>query len=196
MAAVLKKPHKATFTFTSVVDERNVSMKWAEWFWHGKIDVPVDKPVSVPVCPTHITNRLAWDQSKASRAQSVLQNLHTVHTHKQLHLKGLFYSLSTNVLETTLGAFQKYLPQHYNWLKRCVINSKMNYRQVSFYARVMFLKRSHQWRTQEFFSGGGSTNSVEEREQRERGSGGGSPLVRGSGGSCNLVLYKKLQLIW
>ena len=23
--------------------------------------------------------------------------------------------------------------------------------------------------------------------QRERGSGGGSPLVRGSGGSCNLV---------
>ena len=155
MAAVLKKPHKATFTFTSVVDERNVSMKWAEWFWHGKIDVPVDKPVSVPVCPTHITNRLAWDQSKASRAQSVLQNLHTVHTHKQLHLKGLFYSLSTNVLETTLGAFQKYLPQHYNWLKRCVINSKMNYTQVSFYGRVTFLKRSHQWRTQEFFSGGG-----------------------------------------
>ena len=42
-----------------------------------------------------------------------------------------------------------------------------------------------QWRTQEFFSGGGcSTNSVEDREQ---GSGGGSPLVRGSGGSCNLV---------
>ena len=35
--------------------------------------------------------------------------------------------------------------------------------------------------------GGGSTNSVEDRGQRERGSGGGSPLVRGSGGSCNLV---------
>ena len=44
-----------------------------------------------------------------------------------------------------------------------------------------------QWRTQEFFSGGGSTNSVEDRGQRERGSGGGNPLVRGSGGSCNLV---------
>jgi len=45
-----------------------------------------------------------------------------------------------------------------------------------------------QWRTQEFFSGGGgSTNSVDDRGQRERGSGGGSPLVRGSGGSCNLV---------
>ena len=35
--------------------------------------------------------------------------------------------------------------------------------------------------------GGGSTNSVEDRGQRERESGGGSPLVRGSGGSCNLV---------
>jgi len=35
--------------------------------------------------------------------------------------------------------------------------------------------------------GGGSTNSVEDRGQREWGPGGGSPLVRGSGGSCNLV---------
>ena len=38
-----------------------------------------------------------------------------------------------------------------------------------------------------FFRGGGSTNSVEDRGQRGWGSGGGSPLVRGSGGSCNLV---------
>ena len=37
------------------------------------------------------------------------------------------------------------------------------------------------------FGGGGSTNSVEDRGQKERGSGGGSPVVRGSGGSCNLV---------
>ena len=37
------------------------------------------------------------------------------------------------------------------------------------------------------FFGGGSTNSAEDRGQRERGSVGGSPLVRGSGGSCNLV---------
>ena len=44
-----------------------------------------------------------------------------------------------------------------------------------------------QWRTQEFFSGGGSTISVEDRGQRGRGSGGGSPLVRSSGGSCNLL---------
>ena len=34
---------------------------------------------------------------------------------------------------------------------------------------------------------GGSTNSVEDRGQRERGSGDGSPVVRCSGGSCNLV---------
>jgi len=34
---------------------------------------------------------------------------------------------------------------------------------------------------------GRSTNSVEDREHRERGSGGCNPLVRGSGGSCNLV---------
>jgi len=34
---------------------------------------------------------------------------------------------------------------------------------------------------------GSSTNSVEDRGQRERGSGGGSPLVRGSGGSRNLL---------
>ena len=37
------------------------------------------------------------------------------------------------------------------------------------------------------FGGGGSTNSFEDRGQRERGYGGGSPLVRSSGGSCNLV---------
>ena len=41
------------------------------------------------------------------------------------------------------------------------------------------------------FGGGGSTNSVEDRENGDLGavapSGGGSPLVRGSGGSCNLV---------
>jgi hypothetical protein len=53
------------------------------------------------------------------------------------------------------------------------------------FRRIYGLK---QWRTQEFCSGGGvSSNSVENRGQRERGSGGGSPLVRGSGGSGNLV---------
>jgi len=37
------------------------------------------------------------------------------------------------------------------------------------------------------FGGWGSTNSVEDRGQKERGSGDGSPLVRGSGGSSNLL---------
>jgi len=52
-----------------------------------------------------------------------------------------------------------------------------------------YLYRCTQWLNQEFCSGvgGGLTNSVEDRGQRERGSGGGSPLVRVSGGSCNLV---------
>ena len=34
---------------------------------------------------------------------------------------------------------------------------------------------------------GDSTNSVADRGQRERGSVDGSPIVGGSGGSCNLV---------
>ena len=47
-----------------------------------------------------------------------------------------------------------------------------------------------QWRTQEFCSGGGG--GVQQiqlgTEERENGDlGGSSPLVRGSGGSCNLV---------
>jgi len=40
------------------------------------------------------------------------------------------------------------------------------------------------------FGGGGFQQirlRTEDRGQRERGSGGGSPLVRGSGGSCNLM---------
>jgi hypothetical protein len=45
---------------------------------------------------------------------------------------------------------------------------------------------SFQWRIQDFF-GGDSTNSVEDRGQRERGSAGGRSLIRGSGGNCNLV---------
>jgi len=37
------------------------------------------------------------------------------------------------------------------------------------------------------FVRGGSTNSVENRGQRERGPGGGNPVVRGSGGCRNLL---------
>jgi len=43
--------------------------------------------------------------------------------------------------------------------------------------------------------GGGSTNSVEDRGQREWGSGGGSSLVRSSGGSCNLVKEVSFHIV-
>jgi len=38
-----------------------------------------------------------------------------------------------------------------------------------------------------FEEGGGSANSVEERENRYLGAAAPYPLVKGSGGSCNLV---------
>jgi hypothetical protein len=38
-----------------------------------------------------------------------------------------------------------------------------------------------------FFGGGGVQQIQLRTEDREQGTGGGSPLVRGSGGSCNLV---------
>ena len=43
--------------------------------------------------------------------------------------------------------------------------------------------------------GGGSTNLVQDRGQRGRESGGGSPLVRGSGGSCNLVQEVSFHMV-
>ena len=62
-------------------------------------------------------------------------------------------------------------------------------------AVVTVLCTHDQWRTQEFCSGGGSPNSVEDRGERERGSGGGSPLIRGSGGSCNLVQEMSFHIV-
>ena len=53
----------------------------------------------------------------------------------------------------------------------------------------------HQWRTQEFCSVGGYNKFSWGRGQRERGSGGGSPLVRGSGGSCNLVQVISFHIV-
>ena len=45
------------------------------------------------------------------------------------------------------------------------------------------------------FGGGVSTNSVEDRGQREPGSGGGSPLIRGSEGSCSLVQEISFRIV-
>ena len=44
-----------------------------------------------------------------------------------------------------------------------------------------------QWRTQEFCSGGVQQIQLRTEDRENRDLGGGSPLVRGSGGSCNLV---------
>jgi len=44
--------------------------------------------------------------------------------------------------------------------------------------KLLMMGREDQWLTQEFCSGG-STNSDEDRGQRERVYGGSSPLVRG-----------------
>ena len=48
-----------------------------------------------------------------------------------------------------------------------------------------------------FLRGGGgcSTNSVEDRGQGERGCGGGSPLVKVSGGSCNLLREMSFHIV-
>jgi hypothetical protein len=54
-------------------------------------------------------------------------------------------------------------------------------------AKILNIRRRSGVPRNFFGEGGSSTNSVEDRGQRERGSGGGSPLIRGSGGSCNLV---------
>jgi hypothetical protein len=51
-----------------------------------------------------------------------------------------------------------------------------------------------QWRTQEFFFGRGGFHKFC-WGQRERGSGGGSPIVRGSGGSCNLVQETSFHIV-
>jgi hypothetical protein len=48
-------------------------------------------------------------------------------------------------------------------------------------------RRNTQWRTQEFFRGGVQQIQLRTEDKRERGSEGGSPLGRGSGGSCNFV---------
>ena len=53
----------------------------------------------------------------------------------------------------------------------------------------MYSDGTKQRRAQEFCSGGGVQQIQLRTEDRERGSGGSSPypLVKGSGGSCNLV---------
>jgi hypothetical protein len=77
---------------------------------------------------------------------------------------------------------------------------------VSYRGKTAMSEQSHfirtaSWTTTLIFSGvprnffrGGSTDSVEDRGQRERGSGGGSPIVRGFGG-CNLVQVISFHIV-
>jgi hypothetical protein len=52
-------------------------------------------------------------------------------------------------------------------------------RVVSQLRRTTMATSQYQWSTKEIFRRG-STNSVKDRGQRERGSGGGSPIIRAS----------------
>ena len=86
---------------------------------------------------------------------------------------------------------------------KVVVKYKVNFRiKSAIFYKVLPLSyykvkiRYTQWRTQEFCSGwGGSTNSVQDRGQRERGFGGGSPLVRGSGDRCDSVLEISFNMV-
>ena len=50
-----------------------------------------------------------------------------------------------------------------------------------------FVVCKYQWRTQEFCSGEVQQIQLRTEDRQNVDLGGGSPLVRGSGGSCNLV---------
>ena len=59
------------------------------------------------------------------------------------------------------------------------------------------LTKCNQWCTQEFCLGGGEVQQIQLRtEDRQNGDlGGGSPLVRGSGGNCNLVQQISFHIV-
>ena len=135
---------------------------------------------------------------------------YSVNQRKLLHLKAIFSPKSFRWLRhqkvesqamytRTANAEKIYIKTQIN-MKYLFVNIKLRiwtnwtlkiakkYRSNSHEELTAHNRAATQWRTQEFCSsGGGSNNSVEDREQRQRGSGGGSPSVRGSGGSCNLV---------
>ena len=91
-----------------------------------------------------------------------------------------FYGISDKALQI----YQSYLGNRY--CRTQIYNGNKNSNKVSDWATVRHGVPQAVAYPGIFF-GGGSTNSVEDIGQRGRGSGGGRPLVRGSGGSCNLV---------
>jgi hypothetical protein len=99
--------------------------------------------------------------------------LQTVVNRSFLSLPAIKLSRPPRSLMTTLTKYLGRMETTYS--VTCILGMYV----MSFYHNSLW-----QWRTQEFCSRGGggwgSTNSVENRGQRDRGSGGGSPLVRGS----------------
>ena len=95
-------------------------------------------------------------------------------------------TLATMEAKITVGTFVTFVTEV------CTVTRKSLVTLVTIPATVQRYRQ--QWRTQEFCSGG-STNSVEERGQRERGSGDGSPLVRGSEDSCNFVQEISFRIV-
>ena len=83
------------------------------------------------------------------------------------------------------------------YMKKCFMNidPKRSYRVSAFriLSEMLEVSTLSQWRTQEFCSGGGSTNSVGDRGQRERRSGGGSPIVGVL--EAAVIWYKKFHFI-
>jgi hypothetical protein len=110
----------------------------------------------------------------------------------QLPLQALFFSRAkSSILVLTVdGILYRYTTgagigsRYSNWLqpRRVRVRSPVEARRFyhirpdGHWGKLCLL---YQWRTQEF-CWGGLRNSVEDRRQRERGSGDGSPLVRSS----------------
>ena len=125
------------------------------WVWSGRNDTDMGKLRywlrNLSQCHfVQHTSQTDWPgiNLRPLRVWSVPQNLHSCTTAQTVTSDRFLNSLSTNVLQTTLGAYRKDVPQHYNGLQHCcVINSNMNHRQVSFYARVTSWK-GHANRTQ------------------------------------------------
>jgi hypothetical protein len=95
--------------------------------------------------------------------------------------------IDKTMLENALSCQQpNILLKYITITSRVVQQQKMGHMQSTGHNQSWLGPHHHQWHTQDFFwRGEGSTNSTEDRGQREQRSGGGSPLVRGSNQFAN-----------
>jgi len=106
-------------------------------------------------------------------------------THLSMYLRFLSYNLEILTFNTSVHNINTRLK-----LKLHKPTMRLTMYQRSAYCNSINIYKKlpgdlAQWHTQEFCSGGGFNKFS--WGQRKRGSGGGSPLVGGSGGSCNLA---------